>query len=134
MGESQLARFLVLSPSLRYTFGYRQLRRPTIFYAVIQTGGKQYRVTPGQTLAVEKLPGEPGDRIEFDEVLLLQDNDTVTVGRPTVPGAKVIAEVLQQTRDKKIIVFKYKPKVRYRRKNGHRQPITELAIQQIITG
>lgn len=84
-------------------------------------------------MAVEKLPGEPGDRIEFDEVLLLQDNDTITVGQPTVAGAKVVAEIVQQAKDKKVVVFKFKSKVRYRRKQGHRQPITELAIQQIVT-
>ena len=74
-----------------------------------------------------------GDRIEFDGVLLVADDENVRVGRPTVEGAKVIAEVTAQTKDKKIIVFKYKSKTRYRRKNGHRQPITELAIRQILT-
>jgi large subunit ribosomal protein L21 len=108
-------------------------RSPLIFYAVIQTGGKQYRVEPGQTLAVEKLPYEVGERVEFDDVLLVSDDDNVSVGRPTVDGAKVVAEVTAQTKDKKIIVFKYKSKTRYRRKNGHRQPVTELAIRQILT-
>lgn len=84
-------------------------------------------------MAVEKLPLDVGDRVEFDDVLLVADDDNVSVGRPTVEGAKVIAEVTAQTKDKKIIVFKYKSKTRYRRKNGHRQPVTELAIRQILT-
>ena len=104
-----------------------------IFYAVIQTGGKQYRVEPGQTLAVEKLPQAVGDRVEFEDVLLVADDDRVSVGQPTVEGARVVAEVTAQTKDKKVIVFKYKPKTRYRRKNGHRQPVTQLAIRQILT-
>ena len=108
-------------------------RRLTIFYAVIKTGGKQYRVEPGQTLAVEKLPHATGERIEFDHVLLVTDGDRVSVGNPTVPGAKVIAEVVSQIKAKKIIVFKYKPKTRYRRKRGHRQLVTNLAIREIIS-
>ena len=107
-------------------------RRPTIFYAVIKTGGKQYRVEPGQTLAVEKLPLETGAMIEFDHVLLVTDGERVSVGNPTVPGAKVIAEVVSQIKAKKIIVFKYKAKTRYRRKRGHRQLVTNLAIREII--
>lgn len=90
-------------------------------------------MSPGQNIDIEKLPGEPGDRVEFDNVLLLQDNDSVTVGQPNVKGAKIIAEILQQTKDKKVIVFKYKNKTRYRRKQGHRQPITQLSIRQILT-
>ena len=108
-------------------------RRNKIFYAVFKTGGKQYRVSPGQNIYIEKLPGEPVDRVEFDNILLLQDNDSVTVGQPTVKGAKIIAEIVEQTKDKKIVVFKYKNKTRYRRKQGHRQPITQLSIRQILT-
>jgi large subunit ribosomal protein L21 len=103
-------------------------------YAVIRTGGKQYTVREGQQLDVESVAGDAGDRIELDEVLLLSDGDTLAIGSPTVPGARVIAEVLGQRRAAKVTVFKYKPKVRYRRKIGHRQPFTRLAIRQIHAG
>ena len=99
-------------------------------YAIVQTGGKQYRVTPGDTLRVESLPGDEGDEVQLTDVLMVSNNGKVTLGSPTVPGAKVTAEVVGQGRGKKIIVFKYKAKTRYRRKNGHRQPYTEL----IVTG
>jgi|TARA_B110000116_G_scaffold256397_1_gene255544 large subunit ribosomal protein L21 len=91
-------------------------------------------VSPGQTVDVEKLPVSEGENIEFDKVLLVQDNDNVTVGQPTVKGAKIVAQVVAQKKDKKIVVFKYKNKTRYRRKQGHRQQLTQLSIQQIITG
>ena len=101
-------------------------------YAIVNTGGKQYRVQPGDTVRVEYLPGDRGDLIEFDDVRLLSDDDgDVTVGAPTVEGAKVTAEVVQQGRAKKVIVFKYKAKTRYRRKNGHRQNFTELRVTDI---
>ena len=101
-------------------------------YAIVNTGGKQYRVQPGDTVRVEYLPGDQGDLIEFDDVRLLSDDDgDVTVGAPTVEGAKVTAEVVQQGRGKKVIVFKYKAKTRYRRKNGHRQNFTELRVTDI---
>ncbi len=86
---------------------------------------------PGATINVEKLPVEEGARVEFDRVLLVSNDDGVTVGTPTVSGAKVIAEVVEQGRAKKIIVFKYKSKARYRKKNGHRQPFTKLSIKEI---
>ena len=101
-------------------------------YAIVNTGGKQYRVEPGDMVRVEYLPGDQGDLIEFDDVRLLSDDDgDVTVGAPTVEGAKVTAEVVQQGRGKKVIVFKYKAKTRYRRKNGHRQNFTELRVTDI---
>ncbi|HEX6512275.1 MAG TPA: 50S ribosomal protein L21 [Chloroflexota bacterium] len=100
-------------------------------YAVIKTGGKQYTVSPGQVLEVEKLDVEPGSEIELNEVLLVSDDGAVTAGKPLVDGARVRARVLAQDRDKKIVVFKYKPKKRYRRKTGHRQSITRLAIKEI---
>lgn len=86
---------------------------------------------PGATINVEKLPVEEGARVELDRVLLVSNDDGITVGTPTVSGAKVIAEVVEQGRAKKIIVFKYKSKTRYRRKNGHRQPYTKLSIKEI---
>jgi len=101
-------------------------------YAVVETGGKQYKVVPGQIIDVEKLPAEAGQTVELDRVLMVAENDKLAVGHPTVPGAKVIATVVDQVRGEKIIVFKYKPKVRYRRKTGHRQVYTRLAIKEIV--
>ena len=100
-------------------------------YAIVQTGGKQYRVQTGDTVRVESLPGDEGDEIELNEVLLVSQGGDVTVGAPTVPGAKVATEVVGRGRGKKIIVFKYKAKTRYRRKNGHRQPYTDLKVTGI---
>ena len=105
----------------------------TKIYAVVETGGKQYKVSPGQTIDVEKLHTE-GDTVELDRVYLVADGDEVTVGKPTIDGAKVIATVLDESKRDKVIVFKYKPKVRYRRKKGHRQPYTRLAIKEIVVG
>ena len=101
-------------------------------YAIVNTGGKQYRVQPGDTVRVEYLPGDQGDLIELEDVRLLSDDDgEVAIGAPIVEGAKVTAEVVQQGRGKKVIVFKYKAKTRYRRKNGHRQNFTELRVTDI---
>ena len=103
-------------------------------YAVVETGGKQYKVTPGQTIEVEKLPGEPGETIELGRVLMVSKDDTLAVGQPTVPGAKVMATVLGEAKGDKVIVFRYKSKVRYRRKTGHRQSYTRLAVKDIVFG
>jgi large subunit ribosomal protein L21 len=100
-------------------------------YAVVQTGGKQYKAEVGKVLTVEKLETPTGDVVRFDRVLLISDGDTVTVGSPVIEGASVTGEVVDQGRGKKIIVFKYKPKVRYRRKTGHRQYQTQVLIQAI---
>jgi large subunit ribosomal protein L21 len=100
-------------------------------YAVIQTGGKQYRVAEGQTLRVEKLAGEVGDTITFDKVLLVSDGDTTKVGKPHVAGAKVEAKIVSHDRAKKIIVFKFRRRKNYHRKHGHRQPLTALRITSI---
>lgn len=102
-----------------------------IIYAVIRTGGKQYRVEPGQVLAVDRLTAEEGQRLELTEVLMVSEGDTLAVGNPTVAGAKVIAEVVGHGRADKVVVGKYKAKTRYRRKAGHRQPFTTLAIREI---
>ncbi len=102
-------------------------------YAVVETGGKQLRVTVGQTVQVEKLPGEPGQEVVLDRVLLLGGERTV-VGTPWVPGARVVGRIVKQGKAPKIVVFKYKPKVRYRRKHGHRQPYTALRIERIEVG
>ncbi len=100
--------------------------------AVIRTGGKQYKVEEGQILKIEKVAGAAGDKVEF-EVLLLSDKEgkDIKVGKPLVSGAKVAAEVLEQGRARKVNVIKYKPKVRYRRKNGHRQMFTKVKIEKI---
>ena len=100
-------------------------------YAVIKTGGKQYRVAEGNTLQVEKLQGEPGDEISFDQVLLVGGGDATKVGTPTVKGATVKAQITAQNRGKKIVVFKMKRRKNYRRKNGHRQPYTQIKITGI---
>jgi large subunit ribosomal protein L21 len=99
-------------------------------YAVIKTGGKQYRVTEGQKLRVERLPGNPGDALNFDQVLMV-GGDSTTIGQPLVGGANVSAEIVAHDRGKKIIVFKLKRRKNYRRKQGHRQPYTELKITGI---
>lgn len=101
-------------------------------YAIVQTGGKQYKVSPGEIIDVERLPVEEGSTIELDQVLLVADGEKVRVGSPTVKGAKVIAEVVGEGKGEKVIVFKYKPKVRYRRMKGHRQFHTRLAIKEIL--
>ncbi len=103
-------------------------------YSVVRSGGKQYRVEPGQVIEVDKLPAEVGSTVELNDVLLVADNGDVRVGTPTVEGARVVAEVLEHGRGKKLLVFKYKAKTRYRRKRGHRQGYTRLAIRRIVTG
>jgi large subunit ribosomal protein L21 len=100
-------------------------------YAVIQTGGKQYRVEPSALVRVEKLEAEVGTRIEFDQVLLLADGENVRVGTPFVPGAAVAAEIVEHFRDRKIVIFKYRRRKNYRRKAGHRQPYTALRVTEI---
>jgi large subunit ribosomal protein L21 len=99
-------------------------------YAIIRTGGKQYRVSEGDTLRVEKLEGDVGAAISFGEVLLL-GGDKVSVGKPLVSGAKVAGTILAQERAKKVIVFKMRRRKNYRRKNGHRQQYTEIKITGI---
>jgi large subunit ribosomal protein L21 len=99
-------------------------------YAVIKTGGKQYRVSEGDVLRVEKLDGDVGATIELGDVLML-GGEKVSVGKPTVKGAKVTAEIVAQDRAKKIIVFKMRRRKNYRRKQGHRQPYTEIRITGI---
>ena len=100
-------------------------------YAVFKSGGKQYRVKPGDTLDVELLPNDVDSVAEFGEVLALSDGGEVTIGAPLVEGAKVTAQVLSHYKDRKLMVFKYKAKNRYRRKRGHRQTYTRLRIQDI---
>jgi large subunit ribosomal protein L21 len=100
-------------------------------YAVFKTGGKQYRVAAGDQVRVEKLPGNVGDAVTFDQVLLV-GGDAVKVGQPLVSGAKVEAKIASQGLGKKLIVFKFRRRKNYRRKNGHRQPFTALEITNIV--
>lgn len=99
-------------------------------FAIIQTGGKQYNVTTGDVLKVEKLPNAVGDKITL-ETLLVSDNDKVVAGTPTVEGAQVLAEVVAHGKGEKVVVYKYKPKKNERKKQGHRQPWTEIKIVSI---
>ena len=103
-------------------------------FAVVDAGGRQFKVRVGQTLDVDRLSVAPGETIELGRVLMVGEDERVSVGQPTVPGAKVMAKVLGEVHGPSIIVFKYKNKVRYRRKIGHRQPYTRVAIREIVTG
>ncbi|MFB0957852.1 MAG: 50S ribosomal protein L21 [Clostridiaceae bacterium] len=100
-------------------------------YAVLKTGGKQYKVSEGDVIYVEKLVADVDSTVELTEVLAIAGDNGITVGSPTVEGAKVVCKVLAQDKAKKIIVFKYKAKKDYRRKQGHRQPYTKLQVEQI---
>ena len=103
-------------------------------FAIVETGGKQYRVHEGDTIRVESLDGDEGDTVSLDLVKLVSLNGETSVGTPNVEGAKVQAEVGNKGKGKKIVVFKYKAKTRYRRKNGHRQNFTDLRITDISVG
>lgn len=100
-------------------------------YAVIETGGKQYRVQEGDVITVEKLDAAAGDAVKLDKVLILSDGDTVKVGTPYLEGAAVAASVVENGKGKKVIIFKYKSKKDYRKKQGHRQPYTMLKIESL---
>jgi large subunit ribosomal protein L21 len=102
-------------------------------YAVIETGGKQYRVAAGDVIEVERLPDDAGAQIEIDQVLMVAGDEGISIGAPVVDGARVTATVAEHFRGPKIIVFKMKPKKRYRRKMGHRQEMTRLKIDAITT-
>ena len=97
-----------------------------VTYAIVQTGGKQYRVHTGDEFRVETLPGDEGDLVELDDVRMISEDGDVKLGTPSIEGAKVTAEIIGNGKAKKVIIFKYKAKTRYRRKNGHRQPYTDL--------
>ena len=103
-----------------------------VTYAIVETGGKQYRVQSGDTIKVESLPGDEGDLVEIADVRMVSQDGAIKLGNPTVPDAKVTAEIISQGKGKKIIVFKYKAKTRYRKKNGHRQNYTEIKVNDII--
>ncbi|MFZ5650742.1 MAG: 50S ribosomal protein L21 [Bacillota bacterium] len=100
-------------------------------YALIETGGKQYKVREGDTLYIELLHTEPGQTLEIDKVLAVEKDGRIKVGTPLVEGAKVLLKVVRHGRGRKIIVFKYKAKKNYRRKTGHRQPFTQVTVEKI---
>ena len=102
-------------------------------YAVIQTGGKQYRVEPGKTVVVERLVGDEGTAVTFDQVLLVSSGDgaNVNVGKPTVAGAKVTGQIVEQGRGDKLVVFKFRRRKNYVRRNGHRQDVTVVKVAEI---
>ena len=100
-------------------------------FAIVQTGGKQYRVKSGDTIRVESLAGDQGDTITLDDVRLISKDGEVTIGKPSIEGAEVTAEVVNKGKDKKVVVFKYKAKTRYRKKNGHKQTFTDLKVTEI---
>jgi large subunit ribosomal protein L21 len=102
-----------------------------VVYAIVRSGGHQFRVAPGEIIEVERFDAEPGSQVELGDVLLVSGDNGVQVGNPFVGGAKVLATVLGQTRGKKLLVFKFKAKKRYRRKTGHRQNLTRLSIKEI---
>ena len=101
-------------------------------YAVVATGGKQYKVSEGDILRIEKIAGDVGDAVSLDRVLMLSEGDDVTIGTPVVDNAMVNASIVEQDKAKKILVFKYKRRKRYRRKQGHRQPFTAIKIDKIV--
>jgi large subunit ribosomal protein L21 len=101
-------------------------------YAIVECGGRQYRAEEGHSFSVEKLPHEVGQQIELDKVLLIAKEGDVSVGQPTVSGAMVKATVVEQYKGRKIFVWKYKPKKRYRQRKGHRQRYTRLRIDEIV--
>ena len=102
-------------------------------FVIVEQGGKQYRAAEGETIDVDRLPNEEGDALTLEDVLLSVDGDKVTIGTPTIKGAKVQAKVLNHFKGRKILVFKYRPKQRYRVKTGHRQQYTRLLIESIET-
>jgi large subunit ribosomal protein L21 len=103
-------------------------------YAVVKTGGHQYKASVGDELIIERLPNEVGTQVELDQVYLVADEDGVLVGQPTVDGAFIRATILEEFRGPKILVFKYKPKERYRRRMGHRQTYMRLRVDEIVRG
>lgn len=116
---------------MRTEGGESLIRRCILVYAIIKTGGKQYRVQEGDVVFVEKLNADVDTNVELNEVLAVNKDGNLVVGTPVVEGAKVTAKVLKQGKARKVVVFKYKPKKDSRKKNGHRQPYTKLQIEKI---
>ncbi len=105
-----------------------------MLHAIIETGGKQYRVGEGDIVFIEKLPAEAGEEVTFDKVLAVVGDGNNAIGTPVVEGAKVTAKVVKNGKGKKIHIFKYKPKKGYRRRQGHRQPYTQVQIESVVLG
>ncbi|HNB50648.1 MAG TPA: 50S ribosomal protein L21 [Anaerolineales bacterium] len=103
-------------------------------YAIVESGGKQYKAVEGETIEVDLLPVEAGDAVELKQVLLVANDGHVSIGKPTVAGATIKATVVSHVQGRKVLVFKYKTRVRYRRKRGHRQHYTRLQINEIVAG
>jgi large subunit ribosomal protein L21 len=114
-------------PNLSVTIGKEAIS----MYAVIQTGGKQYRVEKGDVIKIEKLDGETGQPVDFDEVLMVSDGESQKLGTPIVAGAKVVGEILEQARDKKIFILKFKRRKHHMKRQGHRQYYTAVRITDI---
>lgn len=110
-----------------------KINRRSKIYALIETSGRQFKVSPGQTITVDKIPVADGSQIDLDKVLLISDEGKITSGRPFIEGAKVTATVVGAGVGKKVVVFKFKAKTRYRKKMGHRQLFTKITIKDIIT-
>lgn len=129
---------VVLCVARMATFGYHLFLRPSgaenFMYAIVKTGGKQFKAAKDDVLIVEKLEGEPGTPIEFSEVLMLIDGETSTIGSPFVKGAAVKGEIVRQAKSKKIEAFNYKPKKNERKRWGHRQPQTHVKIIEVQVG
>jgi large subunit ribosomal protein L21 len=102
-------------------------------YAIVQTGGRQFRVAPDETVRIPRIEAGVGEQLTLDRVLLVQEETGVRLGRPTVQGAKVLAEVVRQGREEKIIVFHKRRRKRYQKRNGHRQPFTEIRVRSIVS-
>ena len=100
-------------------------------YAVINTGGKQYKVAPGDIVRVESLEGQKGDLVEIKDVFMIVDGDNISVGKPTLASAKITAEVVEQGRGEKLLIFKHRRRKGYRRTNGHRQNYTAIKVKEI---
>ena len=116
---------------MRYPKGPER-HRALADYAIVHTGGKQYRVSNGDTIRVESIPGDIGDTVELTDVRMVSREGRVTLGAPSVDGVRIVTEISDSGKGKKIIVFKYKSKVRYRRKKGHRQHYTDLTVTDIL--
>lgn len=108
-------------------------KKASNIYAIVESGGKQYHVAPGDVIEVDRMDAKEGAAVELDRVLLVADGKKVKVGTPVVEGAKVTADVVNEFKDDKVTVFKYKSKTRYRRKKGHRQIYTKIAIKEIVS-
>lgn len=128
---SRMERFWKTEERLRLPYPASKLRGGVHMYAIIETGGKQYKVAEGDIMTVEKLGVEAGQEYTFDKVLVLAKDGDVKVGAPYVEGAAVTASVIGDGKAKKVVVYKYKPKKGFHKKNGHRQPFTKLQIKSI---